>query len=315
VAAGRPGSIVGAFVPMTPCRLIDTRPDSTVGVNPGTIDADDTFVFQVRGASDPCPTMIPPNALALATNVTAVTPTANTFLTIWDDGPRPLSANLNPRPGGGPTPNAVDIPLGNNGDFRIYNLAGSVHVVVDVMGYFVDHDHAQLYYSKVESDGRFAPAADTWSKSDVYTRAEVEAAIKAAVPTMTSTIGNDCNVDTTGPGELNEGVYETCATVSTGTVGSHRVLLTMNAEWFTNAVESTGFCRIERDGVPIPSAEMQMGESTDTTFPSTHHHSGLTIDAGPFTGSGSYTVDCREFIRDIDYRNIGLAVTVFPVLP
>jgi len=68
--------------------------------------------------------------------VTAVDASAPTFLTIWPDGNRPLASNLNPFPGEPPTPNAVSTSLSPSGTFNIYNLAGSVDVIVDVSGYY-----------------------------------------------------------------------------------------------------------------------------------------------------------------------------------
>jgi hypothetical protein len=130
-AAGETGTV---FIPITPCRLADTRiGNDHVGPNT-TFGGSDTKTFLGRGATGKC--AIPNNAIALSMNVTAVGATASSFLTIWPDGARPGASSLNPAPGAPPTPNAVITPIGADGNFRVYNLRGSVEVIVDVNGYF-----------------------------------------------------------------------------------------------------------------------------------------------------------------------------------
>jgi len=75
--------------------------------------------------------------VALALNVTAIGATAPTFLTVWPGGTRPTASSLNPVPGQPPTPNGVIAQLSTDGSFAIYNLAGDVDVIVDVVGYYV----------------------------------------------------------------------------------------------------------------------------------------------------------------------------------
>ncbi|XVS66453.1 hypothetical protein ACQPYE_10450 [Actinosynnema sp. CA-299493] len=76
---------------------------------------------------------------ALATNVTAVAPTASTFLTVWPAGytdlERPDTSNLNPS-AGTVVPNAVQTMIGPENGFHVYNNHGSTHVLVDVVGTF-----------------------------------------------------------------------------------------------------------------------------------------------------------------------------------
>lgn len=126
------------YTPMTPCRLVDTRPaPETVGPRSAPLAANDTYTVDAYPPAGGCP--IPTSATALQLNVTAVGATAGTFLTIWpSDAPRPTASSLNPAPGQGPVPNAVTTALSPQGRFSIFNLAGSVNVIVDVVGYFGD---------------------------------------------------------------------------------------------------------------------------------------------------------------------------------
>jgi hypothetical protein len=82
-----------------------------------------------------------------------VNATAPTFLTIYpNDATRPTASSLNPQPGSPATPNAVITDLSPGGRFAIFNNAGTVDVIVDVNGYFVDHDHDDRYYTEAEID-------------------------------------------------------------------------------------------------------------------------------------------------------------------
>ncbi|MFM7872093.1 MAG: hypothetical protein ACKPBG_10480, partial [Actinomycetota bacterium] len=59
-----------------------------------------------------------------------------------DVGVRPLGSNLNFKAGDAPTANQVIVRVGvvsaNDGTFWVYNHAGSVDVVIDVNGYFIE---------------------------------------------------------------------------------------------------------------------------------------------------------------------------------
>ena len=73
---------------------------------------------------------------AVVLNVTAVGPTKASHLTVWPSGTaRPATSNLNFVPGQ-TVANRVMVPVGANGKVSIYNLTGTVNVVVDVTGYF-----------------------------------------------------------------------------------------------------------------------------------------------------------------------------------
>jgi len=119
----------GAFVPVTPVRALDTReglgaPAAPLGGVPLTLQLAGRAGLPASGVG------------AVLMNVTAVTPTADTFLTVHPSGePRPLAANLNAA-AGRVVSNAVVGRLGPDGCVTIANHAGAVHVVADVMGWF-----------------------------------------------------------------------------------------------------------------------------------------------------------------------------------
>lgn len=132
------------LIQISPCRLADSRTNQQVGPQAGKIGATETVSFDVQNSTTECAGSIPTDAVGISTNITALGATNLSFLTIWPSGPRPLAASLNPAPGEPPTPNAVTTSI-DGGSFNIYNNAGATHVVIDVNGYYVNHNHDDLY--------------------------------------------------------------------------------------------------------------------------------------------------------------------------
>jgi hypothetical protein len=92
------------------------------------------LTLKVAGAGQ-----VPPTGVtAVAMNVTAVTPSAAGFVTVWPAGEEmPLSSNLNFTPGV-TIPNLVVSKLNAAGEVSFFNRAGNTHLVVDVVGYFTE---------------------------------------------------------------------------------------------------------------------------------------------------------------------------------
>ncbi|MFK7919550.1 MAG: DUF5074 domain-containing protein [Ilumatobacter sp.] len=139
LASGSTAASETVFVPVAPCRLVDTRPgDLNVGPVAVQIGAGQDATFTAWGTGDAnslCD--IPATATAIATNTTAVRPTARTFVTLYPaDVANPGTSNLNVTAGATPTPNAANVPLSSDGKFNVFNNAGSVDIIVDVNGYF-----------------------------------------------------------------------------------------------------------------------------------------------------------------------------------
>ncbi len=117
------------FVPINPVRIFDTR-DGTGG-HSGALTAGETWTFSFKDKFD-----VPSDAVAAAFNLTSVDATAPTFITVWPTGEqRPTTANLNPVPGLA-VPNLVVARTGTDFSINLYNLAGGVHLVGDLVGYF-----------------------------------------------------------------------------------------------------------------------------------------------------------------------------------
>ncbi|HEX2785053.1 MAG TPA: hypothetical protein VHN36_15830 [Ilumatobacteraceae bacterium] len=134
-AAG--GGTPSVFVPITPCRLVDTRPGSdNVGTRATPIGSGEAATFAVWNTNGHC--TIPNTATGIATNTTAVNPTAGSFLTIYpaDASPRPTASNLNFTAGSSPIPNQVTVGLSAAGAIGVFNLSGTVDIIVDIVGYY-----------------------------------------------------------------------------------------------------------------------------------------------------------------------------------
>ena len=135
------------FVPITPCRLFDTRPATQVGPRSTPLGNAETYTQAVTGTNGNC--TIPAEATAIAMNVTTVNGTSGSFLTVWPaDAAQPLASNLNWIAGAPATPNKVDVKLSAAGKVSLFNLSGSVDVLADVVGYYAAVDssvHSDVY--------------------------------------------------------------------------------------------------------------------------------------------------------------------------
>ncbi|MFD0585798.1 hypothetical protein [Dactylosporangium darangshiense] len=115
----------GNFYPIGPVRIVDTR--SALGGYP-TLGPDSRLYLA-------------PNvhASALVLNVTVVNATADSFLTLYPAGNAapPTASSIN-FPKGAVLANSVTVATGTGGGVAVYNRAGRVDVIVDLVGYYAD---------------------------------------------------------------------------------------------------------------------------------------------------------------------------------
>jgi hypothetical protein len=120
------------YTSLTPARALDTR-NGTGGysqqVGPGH-----TISVQLAGTGG-----VPSTGVgAVAINVTAVNPTASSYLTISPTGSaRPTASNLN-FSAGQIVPNMVIAKLGTGGRVDVFNAVGATDVIFDVAGWYSD---------------------------------------------------------------------------------------------------------------------------------------------------------------------------------
>ncbi|MBG6139309.1 choice-of-anchor D domain-containing protein [Longispora fulva] len=123
-----PGGLL--FSPITPTRVADSR----IGQGtPTAIPSGGTATIATP------PALLANGTKALALNVTAVAPTAQTYLTVWPNGiARPGVSNLNPYLGQ-IIPNAAITRIGAQNSFNVFNFTGTTHLVVDAVGTYYDN--------------------------------------------------------------------------------------------------------------------------------------------------------------------------------
>ncbi|HET6910782.1 MAG TPA: Ig-like domain repeat protein [Mycobacteriales bacterium] len=120
------------YGPQNPVRVLDTR-NGTGGAT-GPIGPGQTVRLNLSN-------FVTPSATAVVLNVTAVTPTAPTFVTVWPDGTsRPTASSLNVT-AGQTLPNLVIVKLGAGDFVDLYNHSGKTQLVADLEGVF-DPSHS-----------------------------------------------------------------------------------------------------------------------------------------------------------------------------
>ena len=125
------------FVPVTPCRIADTR-------NPtGPFGGPSLAAITSRDFSIPAgPCGIPANAVAYSLNLTVVPLGPLGYLTVWPAGQsQPIVSTLNSGDGRIKA-NAAIVPAGMNGAVTVY-ATDPTHVIVDIDGYFVPASGSQ----------------------------------------------------------------------------------------------------------------------------------------------------------------------------
>lgn len=129
------------FIPITPCRVVDTR--NTNDSFSGTfLTAGSTRSFAIPSSpninSTNCPGVtIPTDALAFSLNVTVVPHQAPlTFLTVWQTGQAQPTASILNSPDGRIKANAAIIGADSTGSISVF-ATNPTDLVLDVDGYFV----------------------------------------------------------------------------------------------------------------------------------------------------------------------------------
>ena len=131
----------GAYTSVTPYRVCDTRPpgaiaanqcnDGSTGAGRGPITPGATRVITV----DNFGTLPASGVTAVVVNLTAVTPSQSTYLTLYQDGiPKPTTSNLNPA-AGTVLANLVEVGVSDSGHIDLFNAAGTTNVILDIEGY------------------------------------------------------------------------------------------------------------------------------------------------------------------------------------
>jgi uncharacterized repeat protein (TIGR03803 family) len=133
------------FVPVTPCRLVDTRKQDGGGgpIQGGTFQ---TFNLpQLAESGKFCPAFSLASAAAYSLNVTVVPQGPLGYLTVWPTGQnQPVVSTLN-SVDGRVKANAAIVPAGMNGAINVF-ASNTTDVVLDIDGYFAPATSSTLAF-------------------------------------------------------------------------------------------------------------------------------------------------------------------------
>ena len=146
------------FVPVTPCRVADTRNAGGSFGGPA-VAANNNRTFAIPQSS--CG--IPATAVAYSLNVTAVPQGPLSYLTIWPAGQnQPFVSTLNSADGR-VVANAAIVPAGSNGAVSVF-ATNQTDVVLDINGYFDAQNPAAMPFYPVTP----CRVADTRNSSGLF---------------------------------------------------------------------------------------------------------------------------------------------------
>jgi len=119
------------FYPMTPCRLVDTRPGAPCTIITGALMGGTSSTLPILSSS--C--HVPSTAAAYSLNLTLVPPAAVSYLSVYPTGQsRPVVSTLNDLTGT-ILANAAIAPAGSGGSIDVF-VSNTTDLVVDINGYF-----------------------------------------------------------------------------------------------------------------------------------------------------------------------------------
>jgi hypothetical protein len=162
----------GAYRPITPVRLLDTR-------SGGRLESGSTLTV-------PADTVVPAGATAVLANITVTDAAAAGYVTVWPSGQeRPTASVVNPAAGETRANTAV-VPLGADGRFLLYS-SSPAHVIVDVSGFWA------AVPDGVTREGRFVPVepvriTDTRSAGPVAGQSSYPVVLPPVVPADASAV-------------------------------------------------------------------------------------------------------------------------------
>ena len=160
------------YVPISPVRVLDTRSD--VGV--ATVQDATPALLTVTGSiatTTGQQNVVPTGASSVVINVTAINPPSDGFVSLrpGDATGAPSVSTLNVTVGG-TFPNGATITLpttgGSAGQIQIWFEAyaatgGTTDLLIDVVGYYANHNHDDRYYTETEVDTALTNKADVTS--------------------------------------------------------------------------------------------------------------------------------------------------------
>ena len=199
LGAGGFGVVNAVFVPVSPIRVLDTR-DSAEITNGTRRLVVEGAITVADGSSQ---LVVPSAASAVAINVTATSTRKNGgygFVTVFpcvaDSDAVPNASSLNFE-NGVDIANALSVTTSSNGSICLY-VYGTADLIVDVAGYYVDHDHDDRYYTEAEVNELLADKLSTISITDASGREKTLMTSPWTLSTYIDVDGEIYEVNSTG---------------------------------------------------------------------------------------------------------------------
>ena len=168
------------FIPITPCRVADTR-NATGPFGGPALGAGSSRDFVVPSSS--CG--IPASAVAYSLNITVVPLGPLQYISVWSAGqPQPVVSTLNSFDGRIKA-NAAIVPAGLNGAFSVF-ATNPTHLVVDIDGYFVPASGSQNLAFYPVTPCRIA---DTRNPTGTFGAPSLAGGVPRTFPVPSSTCG------------------------------------------------------------------------------------------------------------------------------
>ena len=166
------------FTPVTPCRLVDSRPGSGSQLaGTGPLQAGVSYSFDVSAGSATCG--VPPEARGALLNFTVVAPAGPGHLTVWpwdsSNPPAPLASVLN-FDAGRTVANGLGVrichPQSASGgscsdDVSVHVAVSGAHLVVDVLGYYAPPTSGPLWGEGRPGAARYGTSLGLCTNGDV----------------------------------------------------------------------------------------------------------------------------------------------------
>ena len=152
-----------AFHTVPTVRLLDTRPATQVGTRSTPLGLAGTLDLVIPG--------LPDDATAVNINVTVVDGTEGSFLTLYPAGdPRPLASTIN-WDSAGAVANTATVDVHAAHTITIFNLKGTVNVVIDLLGYYAPSPVGPVAPASISSGNWGVILRNTIGSPDIDLRA------------------------------------------------------------------------------------------------------------------------------------------------
>jgi hypothetical protein len=196
IAASTVGLGAGAFEPVSPSRVLDTR------VTGGALGPAGVRSAQVTGVGG-----VPSTGVAaVVLNVTVTDTTSGGYLTVYPTGAtKPLAANLNWSASGSTIPNAVTAKVGTGGKVDLFQSGpGSAQVVIDIAGYYLSGPVADAGGFVSLTPARILDTRSVGGKLAPYETRDLQVTGAGGVPDLnvSAVVLNVTVTDTTSTGYL-----------------------------------------------------------------------------------------------------------------